>query len=106
MTTPRIAEASRIVAAPAADIFELLATPAEHALIDGSGSVRGVQPRTPERLSAGAKFGMQMKIGAPYKILNHVVEFEEGRRIAWQHFAGHTWRYLLEPIDAGSTRAG
>jgi len=104
MTAAQIAQASRIVAAPAVDIFDLLATPAQHALIDGSGSVQGVQPGTPERLSAGAKFGMQMKIGARYKILNHVVEFEEGRRIAWQHFAGHTWRYLLEPLDADSTR--
>ena len=67
--------------ASADDIFELLATPAKHALIDGSGTVMGAQPRTPERLSPGAKFGMKMKIGAPYKILNQVVEFEEGRRI-------------------------
>ena len=39
-------------------------------MIDGSGSVRGVQERTPERLSPGGKFGMQMKIGLPYKILS------------------------------------
>ncbi len=104
MTPPGIIEASRVVPAPAAAIFELLATPAQHAVIDGSGSVQGTQPGTPERLSTGAKFGMQMKMGAPYKILNHVTEFDEGRRIAWRHFGGHEWRYLLEPIDADSTR--
>ena len=46
---------------------------------------------------------MKMKIGAPYKILNEVVEFEEGRRIAWRHFAGHIWRYILEPVGQNST---
>ena len=104
MFEPKIAEASRVVPASADAIFELLARPARHSMIDGSGSVQGVQRGTPERLSAGAKFGMNMKIGGRYKILNHVVEFEEGRRIAWRHFGGHVWRYLLEPLDANRTR--
>lgn len=99
-----VARATRLIPASAADIFELLATPASHALIDGSGSVRGAQPRTPARLSPGAKFGMTMKIGAPYKIVNEVVEFEEGRSIAWRHFGGHIWRYLLEPVGDSATQ--
>jgi uncharacterized protein YndB with AHSA1/START domain len=105
MVTVRSAQATRLVPAPAAEIFELLASPAQHPRIDGSGMVRGVQDRTPERLSLGAKFGMQMQAGrAPYKILNEVVEFEEGRRIAWRHFGGHIWRYTLEPVDEQTTR--
>jgi hypothetical protein len=32
-----------------------------------------------------------------------VVEFDEGRRIAWRHIGRHTWRYELEPIDATTT---
>ena len=103
MRSIQLAESTRIVPAPAADIFELLATPAQHALIDGSGTVKGPQARTPQRLSPGARFGMHMRIGAPYKILNQVVEFEEGRRIAWRHFAGHVWRYTLEPVGARAT---
>lgn len=103
MPTPDVTSASRLIPAPAAEIFELLARPARHALIDGSGSVIGVQPGTPERLSAGAKFGMEMRIGLPYKILNHVVEFEEGRLISWRHFAGHVWRYRLDPVDDHAT---
>ena len=99
-----IVSATRTVAAPAQDIFDLLVTPARHQEFDGSGSVRGVQPRSPERLSPGARFGMQMRIGLPYKILNEVVEFEEPSRIAWRHFGGHVWRYLLEPVDADHTR--
>jgi len=31
------------------------------------------------------------------------VEFEEGRRLAWQHPGGHIWRYELEP-DGERTR--
>ena len=40
-----------------------------------------------------------------------VVEFEEGRRIAWQtrgpghigkHVAGRIWRYELEPVEGGT----
>ncbi|OUM41206.1 SRPBCC family protein [Arthrobacter sedimenti] len=87
----------RLIDAPAARIFEVLATPALHSVIDGSGTVRGEQPNGPSRLSPGAKFGMDMKLGGRYRILNHVVEFEEGRRIAWRHFSAHVWRYTLEP---------
>ena len=52
----------------------------------------------------GTRFGMQMRWWAPYKILNEVVEFEEGRRIAWRHFAGHIWRYILEPLGPRATK--
>lgn len=104
MPTPDLARASRLIPAPAADIFEVLATPARHHLFDGSGTVQGVQPRTPDRLSPNAKFGMNMRIVAPYKILNTVVEFDEGRRIAWRHFGGHVWRYRLNPVDDTHTR--
>jgi hypothetical protein len=56
----------------------------------------------PDRLSLGATFGMSMRYGLPYRITNHVVEFEEGRRIAWRHFGRHRWRYELEPVDGGT----
>jgi hypothetical protein len=99
-----ISESTRIVPASAADIFELLATPARHHEIDGSGTVQGAQRGTPTRLALGTRFGMRMRFVAPYKILNEVVEFEEGRRIAWRHFAGHIWRYTLEPLGPRATR--
>ncbi|GAA1047980.1 SRPBCC family protein [Arthrobacter russicus] len=102
MADPYFISRTRFVPAPPEQIFELLATPAMHPLIDGSDTVTGVQPNGPERLSAGAKFGMDMKIGAPYKIMNYVVEFEEGRRLGWRHFYGHVWRYILEPADGGT----
>jgi uncharacterized protein YndB with AHSA1/START domain len=99
-----VAEATRIVPASAADVFELLATPARHSEFDGSGTVSGSQRGTPERLALGARFGMRMRFLAAYKIVNEVIEFEEGRRIAWRHFAGHVWRYTLEPLGPRATK--
>ena len=98
----KIVSRSTIVLAPAQMIFDLLADPRRHSEIDGSGSVQSAQINAPERLSLNATFGMQMKIGLPYKITNTVVEFEEGKTIAWRHFGGHIWRYILEPVDGGT----
>jgi hypothetical protein len=92
---------TRFVPAPAQDIFDLLADPRQHALIDGSGTVQGAVSG-PERLSQGATFGMSMKLGVPYRIKNTVEEFDEGRRIAWRHAGQHRWRYELEPVDGGT----
>jgi hypothetical protein len=97
---------TREISAPAAAVFDLLATPSRHQLIDGSGSVRGARPGGPDRLFLGARFGMNMRIGLPYRILNEVVEFEEGKRIAWRHFAGHVWRYILEPVEKSASGVG
>lgn len=102
MTSAYLIRRERFIAAPAESIFEVLATPALHSVIDGSGTVTGEQPNGPARLSAGSRFGMEMKIGAPYRILNTVVEFEEGRRIAWRHFSRHIWRYTLQEHDRGT----
>jgi hypothetical protein len=92
---------SAVVPAEPQAVFDLLADPRRHADIDGSGTVRG-RLRGPERLSAGARFGMRMHFWAPYVITNEVVEFEEGRRIAWRHFGHHVWRYELEPAGTGT----
>ena len=88
--------------APAAEIFELVADPRNHALFDGSGTLRG-NVRGPERLELGSKFGMDMHLFANYRIKNTVVEFEEGRRIAWCHPGHHRWRYELEVVDPNTT---
>lgn len=92
---------SRVIHADPSTIFDLLADPAKHPTIDGSRSVKKARGN-PERLSLGARFGMDMKIGLPYRITNEVVEFTEDRRIAWRHFAGHVWRWVLEPVDGGT----
>lgn len=100
MSLPVVA-AERTMPASAADIFDVLADPSAHAAIDGSGTVREITSSRP-RLELGARFGATMHLGVPYRVTNTVVEFEEGRRIAWRHFAGHRWRYILTPTDEGT----
>ncbi|MFZ9084317.1 MAG: SRPBCC family protein [Ilumatobacteraceae bacterium] len=98
----KVIQASRLVKATPQQIFELLADPRKHSLIDGSGSVQNARVNAPERLSLGAKFGMDMKIGLPYRITNEVVEFDEPKQIGWRHMGGHIWRYVLEPANGGT----
>jgi len=92
---------SRFIASPPEPIFDVLADPSMHAVIDGSGTVKGSRG-TKQRLVLGSKFGMTMRIGLPYVIKNTVVEYEENRLIAWRHAGGHRWRYRLEPVEGGT----
>ena len=96
----------RLIGAAPEAIFDVLADPAKHALIDGSGMLQGANEATSARLALGDTFGMGMKLGVRYSTVNTVVEFEENRRIAWQtgpmgrmkpYVAGRIWRYELEP---------
>jgi uncharacterized protein YndB with AHSA1/START domain len=97
----RAVRASTVVAAPPQAVFDLLADPRAHPSFDGSGTVRTGRSG-PDRLFLDARFGMAMHWGVPYRIRNTVVEFHEGRRIAWRHFGRHVWRYELEPVDGGT----
>jgi hypothetical protein len=92
----------RTIEASPQELFDIVADPARHPELDGSGTVRAARAGNPGRLGLGATFSMDMKIGAPYKIRNTVIEFEEPARIAWRHFNGHVWRYLFEPVDGGT----
>ena len=100
--TSKIVSVERIIPVAPGLIFELLADPRQHGIFDGSGSVKAARVSAPTRLSLGAEFTMDMKIGVPYKMTNTVVEFEENHRIGWRHFGGHIWRYILEPVDGGT----
>ncbi len=101
----------RVVPASPQEVFALLADPRRHREIDGSGTLRDTVDGPP-RLHRGARFGMRMRIGGPYEMTNTVVEFEEGRRIAWQPrpsnrvaalaIGGRIWRYELEPVEGGT----
>ena len=107
-----VRSAQRVVNAPAAVIFDLLAHPARHHEVDGSGTVTG-EAFGPERLSMGDQFGVAMRRGpVRYRSSNTVVEFEEGRRIAWRTateregrllVGGHVWRYELTDRGDGTT---
>jgi uncharacterized protein YndB with AHSA1/START domain len=113
MTAPDDVETvERVISAPPEKIFDLLADPARHHDIDGSGTVHDVKDGT-QRLALDSTFTISMKQGIiSYSVVNKVVEFEENRRIAWQPRArgkilsklggGRIWRYELEPIDGGT----
>ena len=103
----RVVSASREIAAGPERIFELIADPAQQPRWDGNDNLR-VAPAGQRLTGAGDVFTMTLTTGAIRE--NHVVEFEEGRRIAWtpaeagRRPPGHLWRWELEPIDASRTR--
>ncbi|WP_219602984.1 SRPBCC family protein [Mycobacteroides sp. LB1] len=105
----------RVIDANAQRIFDLLADPAGHTVIDGTGAVQDPVLDAPARLYLGAKFTMGMRTRLPNlapsslvqvmvalthhgRLTNVVREFEEPRRIAWRNFGRHIWRYELEPL--------
>jgi uncharacterized protein YndB with AHSA1/START domain len=104
-----IVSVERVIPATPERIFDVLADPSRHPELDGSGQVRATRGEPPQRLSLGAQFGMSMKVGVGYSMVNTVTEFEENRRIAWSpkparggRFVGRIWRYELEPVDGGT----
>lgn len=102
-TTRDSVTATTLVDAPPDAVFEFVRRPANHAAISGDKSVQG-SIKGPEILSQGDRFGMSMRIGVPYRMTSRVVEFEEGRRIAWAHPGRHRWRWEVEPTEDGRTR--
>ena len=110
-TSTDIVSVERVIPAPPEKIFDLLADPARHCDIDGSGTVRQAKAGS-ERLALGSKFGMSMKAGLSYSMVSEVIEFDDNRRIAWQSKppsslgaklgGGRIWRYELEPVDGGT----
>ena len=100
---PRKISRSVEVNAPADEIFAIVADPRRHHELDGSGTVLDLI-NGPERLSAGAKFSVQMKqYGVPYRITSQVTDFEDGRVIEWRHPLGHRWRWELTPLTPATT---
>lgn len=103
----RVSTASRDIAADPATIFELIADPTQQPRWDGNDNL--VEAPMGRRVrAAGEVFAMRTTKGNLRE--NHVVDFEEGRRIAWrpaepgQPPLGHEWRWELEPLDDGRTR--
>ena len=103
----RVVTASRDIAAPAATIFGLIADPAEQPRWDGNENLRHAEPGQRVR-GVGDVFLMRLRRGGIRE--NTIVEFEEGRLIAWRPNVpgkaqpGHLWRWELEPLDASRTR--
>jgi uncharacterized protein YndB with AHSA1/START domain len=105
---PRVVSASREIAAGPGPIFELIADPAAQPRWDGNDNLAAA-PAGQRVRRAGDVFTMTLTRDGAIRE-NHVVEFEEGRRIAWrpaepgQQPPGHLWRWELEPAGASRTR--
>jgi uncharacterized protein YndB with AHSA1/START domain len=103
---PKVVTASREIAAPADKIFELIADPSLQPRWDGNDNLAEAQAGQRVR-AAGDVFTMTITMGSDRH--NHVVEFEEGRLIAWrpsepgQEPPGHLWRWQLESLDESRT---
>ena len=105
-----VVSVQRVIPATPDAVFDLLADPDRHHDIDGSGTVVAAKEGS-QRLALGSRFGMSMKMGLPYSMVSEVIEFDEGRRIAWQtrgptrlgrYVGGRIWRYVLEPVEGGT----
>lgn len=105
--------ATRVISATPDALFAIVADPAMHREIDGSGTLQGNGDESGTRLALGSKFGMSMRMGLPYKMINEVVEFEDGRLIAWKpsldgpsfisSLTGSViWRYRFEAVEGGT----
>ena len=100
--------ASREIAADARRIFELIADPALQPQWDGNDNL--AEAASGQRVRQVGDVFMMTLTGDSALRENHVVEFDEGRRIAWlpaepgQDPPGHLWRWELEPIDVSRTR--
>jgi len=105
--TSTVVSASRVIAAPADKIFELIADPSQQPRWDGNDNLAEA-PAGQRVRTVGDVFTMTLTMGSDRT--NHVVEFEEGRLIAWQPSEpgkpppGHLWRWKLEPIDESRTQ--
>ena len=99
--------ARREIAAAPDVIFELIADPAQQPRWDGNGNL--TEAAAGQRVHAvGDVFRMWVNSGTVRE--NHIVEFEEGRRIAWlpseegKAPPGHLWRWEIEPLGDGHSR--
>lgn len=106
-----VVSVDRVINAPAASLFAVVADATRHPEIDGSGALVKAKDGAAQHLTMGSTFGMSMKMGVPYSMSNTVIEFEQDHRIAWKtvlsgplgrFIGGRIWRYQFEPVDGGT----
>jgi uncharacterized protein YndB with AHSA1/START domain len=120
MTETNTVSVTKRIEAPAERIFAILADPATHQLLDGSGMLRrGVKAAAVSGVGDVFVMPMHNDEMGDYEMANHVVEFEQDRRIAWEPMlasatrpedieaigdsARQIWGYELAPAGHGAT---
>ena len=107
---------SVVITASAEAIFDVLADPAQHIAIDGTGRVREALDTAP-LTAAGQIFRMAMfhenHPDGGYRMANRVQVLERPHVISWEpghyaddgsvRFAGWVWRYDLRPVGPDTT---
>jgi hypothetical protein len=115
--SPEYLSATLTFAVPAERVFAVLADPAAHVAIDGTGWLREPLERAP-LTEVGQLFRMDMyHAGHPdgeYQVVNKVVVFDAPRAIGWLtgsrnddgevDFGGWVWRYDLVPLGPSETK--
>lgn len=105
---PRIVSASGEIAAGAPKIFGFIADPEQQPRWDGNANLAEA-PAGQRVRGVGDMFTMALTRDGAIRE-NHVVEFDEGRLIAWtpaepgKQPPGHLWRWELEPLGPSRTR--
>ncbi|MCE5289129.1 MAG: SRPBCC family protein [Nocardiaceae bacterium] len=103
----KVVSASRTIAAPTKVIFDLIAEPSNQPSWDGNDNL--VEAPIGQRIT-GVEQSFVMLTTKGNTRVNHVVEFDEGRLIAWMPAEvtgppfGHLWRWELTEIDDDHTR--
>lgn len=104
---PRVISVTETIHAPAATIFELIADPARQPEWDGNANLL-TAPAGQRVHAVGDEFAMSLHKGTTN--YNRIIEFEEGRRIAWQPHPegedapGHVWKWEIAPVSANESR--
>lgn len=119
MDTDKKLQASKVIAAPADDVFALLSDPNQHTALDGAGMIQGVEGETPPISGIGQVFTMNMHADdlGDYRMVNSVTAFVPGARVGWapkvdptcelaeklggMDASGHTFTYDLRVVEDG-----
>jgi hypothetical protein len=77
--------ATKIIDAPAAAVFAVLADPNQHTELDGGGMVKGPEGEAPPLGGIGQVFSMNMHQDGlgDYRMINTVTAFVPASRIGW-----------------------
>jgi uncharacterized protein YndB with AHSA1/START domain len=111
---------TRRIDASAGRIFAIVADPATHVVLDGSGMLRpGAEAAAVSRVGEVFRMAMYNDEMGDYEMDNRVVEYEQDRRIVWEpvmasasraeyeeaigNSARQRWGYVLAPAGSEAT---